>query len=211
MVLTMYAKPHIAPITARTALTNGKRRKIIAPIPLSDNPITIKMTAKSNINDVANAPMQNESRALVFFIKVMNAFMEIGIMTIYSTARIQKSICQSRYKKLLRNIGIKQNIPMYTAMATRIMRDIWLPLLRSSEIPPCRFFLTYFTAKTAHAVFLPLSSEENFPALSLYPAGGFPMYTISRQLNAFIHLILGPFGYRIGFFRGLPGMSQPLG
>jgi hypothetical protein len=81
----MYAKPHIAPITARTASINGKRRKISPIIPHpTDILFTVKCHVKNNMNDVANAPMQNESRLLAFFIEVMNAVMETGIMTIYS-------------------------------------------------------------------------------------------------------------------------------
>jgi hypothetical protein len=101
MYTKTYAKPHIAPTTARTASTNGKRRMIIIP----GSPPPTKMSRQYNMNDVANAAMQNESRGLVFFIEVMNAFMESGIMTIYSQVRVQKSVISSG--RVYANIGIE--------------------------------------------------------------------------------------------------------
>jgi hypothetical protein len=90
--------------------------------------------------------------------------METGIMAICSTTRIQKSICQSRYKNTLRNIGIEQNIPMYAAMATRIMCDIWLALLRSFiKTPPRRFIWLILPRKQPKRFFAAIIKGQETP------------------------------------------------
>jgi hypothetical protein len=83
----MYAKPHIAPITAKAASADMKRKpKIAFPHPReSFIPDSTEMAVKNNINDVTNVFMQNESKIRIFFLEVRNAAMAIGIMAIAKT------------------------------------------------------------------------------------------------------------------------------